>query len=1149
MQRFAPGRGSRDNPFLQALAPSFEGAVKARGEEYLQKVHFLSASAEQLSAKVAGSWLYQVEVKREGTRLVASCTCPYTERFDSPCKHVWATLTRAALDQLEFARTLPTGFRARSAASSPLGTEPSSTRAREPLAESDEFDSDLEEDSGYSASSGNAGGLSQRGARSLDDFVSDELDQSALAPDSTSGRGSRPPSGASPVDAPWYSAFERLSRSEVSARASSVLYGLDPDDLRQGICRVYLMRRARVVSAEALDMAPTFEPLRDVGSALGRDARPLEHWLRASAEDDARVRFSAFRAANVPVSALPGLVPELCATGRCFLVRAVYRASGGVFQPLTPAPLQWEAGAPYLLELLVSEGDGAARFRLEGFLVRGEERVSISVPEVVTPSGIVIWGERATRCELGDAEPMLGLLRDSRYRWVLSESDLEELSRSHAALEAPVRLSLPAGFELRDEVAGPVPLFSLDAPTPGGVPARVSFAYGEQHVSPGAEARSVIDWPAKARYARQPELEQQRLGELAEQGLPALLQREDGVPLRRPKALVLPAKKVPALARALLEKGWRVEAQGKAYRAAGQFNVSVRSGIDWFDFDARLDFGQTSAALPELLRALKHKSALVALDDGTLGVLPEEWLERWGVLEGMTGLEDGKLRFRRAELPLLAALVERAPDADVDRGFLKLRREFERFSGVEPAEPPKSFRGELRPYQSHGLGWLQFLTKMGFGGCLADDMGLGKTVQVIAWLASRPGRGRPTLIVVPRSLVFNWQQELERFAPRLKVAVHLGAVRSQTPEFEDTDVVLTTYGTLLRDITRLQKVRFFAAILDEAQAIKNHTSQTAKAARLLSADQRLALSGTPIENHLGELWSLFEFLNPNLLGRAKGLKKAAEGARGVDDAGIQFLSRVLRPFVLRRSKAEVAKDLPERSEQTLYIELGKEEKAHYAEILRHFQVSLQKKVAAHGLERSTPHVLEALLRLRQAACHAGLLDPKRREEPSAKLEVLLAHLEELVERGMKSLVFSQFTSFLSIVREELDRRGIVYEYLDGDTQDRKARVDNFQSESGPRVFLISLKAGGVGLNLTQAEYVFLLDPWWNPAVEAQAIDRAHRIGQTRRVVAYRLIAKDTVEQKVEALQHRKRELAAALFGEGAAFTGKLTREDLTALLE
>jgi SNF2 family DNA or RNA helicase len=346
----------------------------------------------------------------------------------------------------------------------------------------------------------------------------------------------------------------------------------------------------------------------------------------------------------------------------------------------------------------------------------------------------------------------------------------------------------------------------------------------------------------------------------------------------------------------------------------------------------------------------------------------------------------------------------------------------------------------------------------------------------------------------------------------------------------------------------LAKTRFFLAVLDEAQAIKNHTSQTAKAARLLVADQRLALSGTPIENHLGELWSLFEFLNPNLLGRAKGLKKAAESAKGLEGSGMKLLSRVLRPFVLRRTKAEVASELPERIEQTLYIELSKAEKTHYQELVKHYRASLQKKVAAHGLERSTPHVLEALLRLRQAACHQGLLDQKRRSEPSAKLEVLLAHLEELVERGLKSLVFSQFTSFLAIVRQELDARGIVYEYLDGETSDRKSRVENFQSETGPKVFLISLKAGGVGLNLTQAEYVFLLDPWWNPAVEAQAIDRAHRIGQTRRVVAYRLIARDTVEEKVEALQSRKRELAAALFGDASAFTGKLTRDDLTALL-
>jgi hypothetical protein len=1164
MQRYAPGRAPRSSAFVAALTPSFDPEVLVRGEEYLRKVRFLTVSPTHVSANVAGSWLYRVELTRRGGHIAATCSCPYVERWDAPCKHVWATLNRVAADGLELGLTVPTSFRTTPGGAAVEGDAEAGTETEgegEPVPTS-------------------APALTAGGESRLDAFVEQELDGS-LGPASSPAPGSVPSAGgtAAPVDAPWYAAFEALPRPEVSSRASSVLYGLDPEDLKQGICKVYLLRAPKVLSSgplqESMHAQMPLESLRELSGALGRDARPLEHWLVASAQDDARFRFSQFRAANVPLSALPAVLPDLCATGRCFLVRALFRATGGAFQPLTQHALEWEAGAPYELEIAVtSDGDSSAgdvgaslespvparrakkasraaapsRFRLEGFLKRGEERISVSVPEVMTASGIVIWGERAMRCELGEAQSMLGLLRDTRYRWVLSESDLEELARSHAALETPVRLTLPAGYELSDEDLEPVPLLELEVPGPGGVSARVSFLYGDQPVSLLSEGRAVLDWAARRRMPRQPAAEEQRLSELADLGLRAASPKaEQG--LERAKPMLVAAKRVPQIARTLLEKGWRVEAQGKAYRLAGKLSVSVTSGIDWFDFDTQLDFGTAVAGLPELLRALRQKSSLVALGDGSLGVLPEEWLETWGVLDGMTGLEGGKLRFRRAELPLLAALVERAPDAQVDKPFLKLRREFEEFTGVEAVSPHKSFRGELRSYQAQGLGWLKFLGKMGFGGCLADDMGLGKTVQVIAWLAERPAKGRTSLIVVPRSLIFNWQQELERFAPHLKVATHLGAVRSPKAEFEGADVVLTTYGTLLRDIERLTKTRFFLVVLDEAQAIKNHTSQTAKAARTLVADQRLALSGTPIENHLGELWSLFEFLNPNLLGRAKGLKKAAESAKGLEGADMQLLSRVLRPFVLRRTKREVASELPERSEQTLYIELSKDEKAHYQELVKHYRASLQKKVATHGLERSTPHVLEALLRLRQAACHQGLLDPKRRSEPSAKLEVLLAHLEELVERGLKSLVFSQFTSFLAIVRQELDARGIKYEYLDGETVDRKQRVENFQSDSGPAVFLISLKAGGVGLNLTQAEYVFLLDPWWNPAVEAQAIDRAHRIGQTRRVVAYRLIAKDTVEEKVEALQGRKRELAAALFGEEATtFTGKLTRDDLNALL-
>jgi SNF2 family DNA or RNA helicase len=495
---------------------------------------------------------------------------------------------------------------------------------------------------------------------------------------------------------------------------------------------------------------------------------------------------------------------------------------------------------------------------------------------------------------------------------------------------------------------------------------------------------------------------------------------------------------------------------------------------------------------------------------------------------------------------------------------------------------------------------MQFLERFGFGGCLADDMGVGKTVQVLALLEARRASGngnssgnrgkassgdakpsagkvkasggnakrstlaakaspaggeastpqevrRPSLAVVPRSLIFNWIEEAARFTPRLRLKDHTGAVRT-TEDFQDYDLILTTYGTLQRDIATLKDIPFEYVILDEAQAIKNAQTKSAKATRLLKANHRLALSGTPVENHLGELWSLFEFLNPGMLGAAWLGKKASQAMRNPDEATRRTLARALRPFILRRTKEQVAAELPPKLEQTLLCEVQGSQRRLYNELRDHYRRSLMGTIDKQGLARSKMHVLEALLRLRQAACHPGLIDSKKTADSSAKLDTLLPRLAEVLDEGHKALVFSQFTSLLAIVRRQLDSDQVNYEYLDGKTRDRQACVERFQNDPDCRLFLISLKAGGLGLNLTAAEYVFLLDPWWNPAVEAQAIDRAHRIGQERPVFAYRLIAKDTVEEKILELQRSKRDLADAIITADNSVIGALTREDLELLL-
>jgi len=609
-------------------------------------------------------------------------------------------------------------------------------------------------------------------------------------------------------------------------------------------------------------------------------------------------------------------------------------------------------------------------------------------------------------------------------------------------------------------------------------------------------------------------------------------------------------RNLPRAVTSLLANGWRVEAEGKLYRNPASSSLSVSSGIDWFELHGSLSFGEDlEVKLPQLLAALRRGQKVIALGDGSFGVLPEEWLQQYSLLASFGVTEEDHLRFQRTQTGVLDALLAARPEITCDETFARVRKEWQNFDGIKPVAAPRGFVGQLRDYQREGLGWFEFLQRFKFGGCLADDMGLGKTVQVLALLESRRN-SQPSLVVVPRSLIFNWQQEAARFTPQLRVLTHTGSERIKgTAHFEDYDLILTTYGTLRRDVIHFDEVEFDFVILDESQAIKNAGTETAKAVRLLKSRQRLALSGTPIENHLGELWSLFEFLNPGMLGSASVFQFSTNGTRKPDEESRTMLARALRPFILRRTKQQVAKELPEKLEQTIYCEMDERQRRQYEELRDYYRQSLLEKVSLQGINKSKIQILEALLRLRQTACHPALVDGSIDDiAPNAKLDVLLPRLSEVTEEGHKAIVFSQFTSFLSIIRQRLDQQGVVYEYLDGKTRNRGVAVERFQRDPDCKLFLISLKAGGQGLNLTAAEYVFLLDPWWNPAVEAQAIDRAHRIGQTNRVFAYRLITRDTVEEKVLELQSTKRDLADAIINADNSVIRNITGEDLRLLL-
>jgi superfamily II DNA or RNA helicase len=853
------------------------------------------------------------------------------------------------------------------------------------------------------------------------------------------------------------------------------------------------------------------------------------------------------------------LIPLLCATGRLSVRFAPF---GRTWAPRPGSPampswhreietltfVRWDDGPPWEFTFDVTRDPRTGGYAVTGSLTRPDERVDIGAPALLLESGFAVHGGRCGRLEHFGAFDWIADLRRNGPMPV-PRPEWNDFLAALLRLPHLPRLALPDELKYEEAVGTPMPRLAVRRPGPARpgayLEAALSFDYAGITITPAERNRGAFLAKERLLILRDPAAEKQAEARLYALGFrpsrgPA---GSDGAP-----ALMLAPGRLPRAVRALVGEGWRVEAEGRLYRSAGEFRIEVTSGIDWFDVHGTVEFGEVSAPLPAILAAVRRGEPLVRLDDGTYGILPEEWLAKYRLLAGLGTPAAHRLRFRRGQVGVLDALLAAQPQVTWDDGFELARDELRGFEGVGPADAPAGFTGQLRGYQREGLGWLQFLQRFGWGGCLADDMGLGKTVQVLALLAARAGAGAgPSLVVVPKSLVFNWKQEAARFAPALRVLEHAGIARIPPGDhFREYDVVLTTYGTVRRDIAGLAGFEFDYLVLDEPQAVRNAGTATAKAARLLRGAHRLALTGTPVENHLGELWSLFEFLNPGMLGAAPALRAA-----GADDPHSgelrALLARALRPFILRRTKEQVVRELPPKHEQTLYCELPPPQRSAYDEIKEHYRRALLARIERDGLSRAKLQVLEALLRLRQAACHLGLLDRSRREEPSAKLDVLLPRMLEVAGRGHKALVFSQFTSLLAIVRDRLDAEGIPYEYLDGRTHDRAARVRRFEEDARCRLFLVSLKAGGLGLNLTAADYVFLLDPWWNPAAEAQAIDRTHRIGQTRPVFAYRLIARDTIEEKVLTLQASKRDLADAIITADNSLVGSLRREDLELL--
>ena len=1109
---------------------------RVRGDAYFRQglVSTVYANERTFSATVHGTREYDVTLTLDRTRLAVRCTCPFFIDQDI-CKHIWAAILQASAQE---------NF-----------VVPPSVELYEDI-----------------------GG------------------------DVAAEFGHRPPAIARPTPPPpWKLFLSQVAPAKqfVPPRAlytGQLIYVFDAArSAAAGMVVIDMMTRDRKKSG---DWAKP-KPLGILQQDVARLPDPADQRILDIVSGGSQLFYSSGAYGQIPSAfglnptLQRELVPKLCETGR-LLMRVT--APGTTRSELVP--IVWDATpAEFSLRIFDDRPNG---YTVGGALYSGDQERSFSDAMYMT-SALILWhGPLSASSPAPSAKSPKPPQRQfesplseaSKAPSAKSPSPLSEASSPRFAAfdtggadtwlarliqmgpvtvpadEAPAlvevlamsnlaRIECPEELRVEERRGAPVPVLRVTRanasryPYSGRVDASLMFAYGSLEVDGWSAQPVVFDRDRRVSWRRDLHAERAAIGRLQSVGVRRIADYETGG-----TRLDLADTQLPVIVRLLLAEGWRVEADGKLYRRAGALKFDVRSGVDWFELHGDVDFEGVSVSLPTLLAAAKRGDTFVRLGDGTFGLLPQEWLSRSGRIAALGTTEGDHIRFERPQAALLDAWLAAEPAVSYDEAFSRARAELARFDGIAPVDPPSTFHGGLRDYQREALGWFDFLRRFGFGGCLADEMGLGKTVMVLAMLeARRLERQRtsappnPSLIVVPKSLVFNWHQEAARFAPELRVLDYTGGGRKgNTDAIAEHDVVLTTYGTLRKDVGELKELRFDYLILDEAQAIKNAATSSAKAARLLKGDHRLALSGTPVENHLGELWSLFDFLNPGLLGASSILYRSGATGGSADSDELTMLARGLRPFILRRTKEQVASELPSRTEQTLYCDLEPAQRAMYDELRDHYRAALLGKIERGGMGRSKLQILEALLRLRQAASHPGLVDPTRADAASAKFDVLVPRLQELVEDGRKVLIFSQFTTLLALLRARLAEAGLSYEYLDGKTRDREARVRHFQEDPNCPLFLISLKAGGLGLNLTAAEYVFLLDPWWNPAVEAQAIDRAHRIGQTRPVFAFRLIARGTVEEKVLELQATKRQLADAIVRAESSLIRDLKREDLELLL-
>ncbi|WP_420317396.1 SNF2-related protein [Ekhidna sp.] len=591
--------------------------------------------------------------------------------------------------------------------------------------------------------------------------------------------------------------------------------------------------------------------------------------------------------------------------------------------------------------------------------------------------------------------------------------------------------------------------------------------------------------------------------------------------------------------------------QGKKFFVGeSTIDLEVNEGVDWFDLKARIRFGEYEIPFEEIRKSILKGKTEIMLPNGEIGVIPESWILRYKDLLAFSSQTDNGITLNKIHVSLVHELRESdLARVTMDRKLEKLLS----FDKIEDYQVPEKFIGSLRPYQLAGYNWLRFLEDYNFGGCLADDMGLGKTIQALALLQHQKNKNpeSTSLLIMPTSLLYNWEMEAKKFTPKLKILNYTGINRvKDSNQFSRYDVVITSYGTTRVDVEILAEFYFNYIILDESQAIKNPDSLISKKVKDLKSRRKLILTGTPIENSTLDLWSQMSFVNPGLLGNESYFKKEYLNPieKKQDESKTKKLNSLIKPFLLRREKSQVAEDLPEKVVNIRYCNMSEEQKEFYEKEKNAFRSKIMDVIETDGIGKSHMVLLQGLTQLRQIANHPKMVDQEY-NHGSGKLEEVTYMIENSISKGHKVLIFSQFVKHLKIVSDYLTSQDVEFAYLDGSTKDRKSQVERFQNDSSVSVFLISLKAGGTGLNLTKADYVFLLDPWWNPAVEAQAIDRAHRIGQTKKVFAYKFVSKDTIEEKIIKLQEHKQKLASDLITVEESFIKSLSQSDIKELFD